>query len=64
MMALGAMVALLIAANRLIDWAALAESPWIRIGITLATVMGAAVVYLAVLVLCGLRPRAFLRPPR
>ena len=63
-LALAVMAALLSATNRLLDWPSLAASPWMRMGITLATVAIAAGAYLAVLLLAGLRPRAFLRPPR
>jgi len=63
-LALSALAALLSATHRILDWQSLADSPWLRIGATLGTVAIAAVVYLSVLVLAGLRPRGFLRPPQ
>jgi putative peptidoglycan lipid II flippase len=46
------------------DWVALRAQPWLRIATVLALVAGAAIVYIGVLVLAGIRPRDFLRRTR
>jgi putative peptidoglycan lipid II flippase len=63
-LALGLMALVLMAARTWIDWAALAQTPLWRGWITLGVVGGTALVFIASLLLTGLRPGVFLRPPR
>jgi putative peptidoglycan lipid II flippase len=44
-----------------IDWVSLQSEPWLRTGLVLAIVTAGALVYGAVLLAAGLRPRQFLR---
>ena len=44
-----------------IDWIAMHSAPLARIGLALAIVAGAALIYLAVLVALGVRPMQFAR---
>ncbi|RYF73283.1 MAG: murein biosynthesis integral membrane protein MurJ [Comamonadaceae bacterium] len=53
--------ALLVWANGHFDWVALREQRLLRVGLLAATIAGAGVLYLFVLMLLGLRPRRFLR---
>lgn len=59
--ALGALAAFLWWSNRYVDWAALAATPYWRIGALGAIICGAALVYFAVLLACGLRVGHFVR---
>ena len=57
-----AMAGFLLGMRHALDWTALAATPWIRIAVTLAVVIAAAALYLATLMLSGLRLRGFVRP--
>jgi len=59
-----AMAALLVPLVTAFDWVALRATPAIRIALTLAVVAGAALVYLLVLLITGMRPAQFLRRNR
>jgi putative peptidoglycan lipid II flippase len=54
-----ALCALLLWANGLVDW--LRSSELMRAGLLAAVLAGAALVYFGVLLLCGMRPRQFMR---
>jgi putative peptidoglycan lipid II flippase len=58
-LATAALCALLLWANGHVDW--LHSSELVRAGLMAAVLAGAALVYFSVLVLCGLRPRQFMR---
>lgn len=64
LVALALMALVLMAARTWIDWAALAQAPLARGWITLGVVGGTALVFIASLLMTGLRPGVFLRPPR
>jgi putative peptidoglycan lipid II flippase len=64
MAALLAMAALLWYCNRRFDWAALQAQPLERAALVLGLVAGGGIVYFAVLLALGLRPRSMLRQPK
>jgi putative peptidoglycan lipid II flippase len=61
LLAAAAMGALLFLATPRFDWVALGAQPLKRVGLTLALIAIAGVLYLLVLTLLGIRPRQFLR---
>jgi putative peptidoglycan lipid II flippase len=59
-----AMAGMLAATVPRLDWIAMGETPLLRIGAALGLVAAGAALYLAVLLLSGIRPRQFLRRTR
>lgn len=59
LVALAVMAAALAGANHYIDWLAMQQHAWLRVGMLLAMVSGAGVVYFGVLAVLGFRPSHF-----
>ena len=59
LVALAIMGAALAGANTFIDWLAMQQHAWLRVGLLLAMVSGAGVVYFGVLFTLGFRPNQF-----
>lgn len=55
------MAVMLLYAVAQFDWLALKQQPWLRITLTLGLVAAGALIYLGILVACGIRPRQFMR---
>ncbi|MDO4904710.1 MAG: murein biosynthesis integral membrane protein MurJ [Lautropia sp.] len=64
LIALTALGALLTWGNQQFDWAALQAEPWLRGTIVLGLVVGGALVYFAVLLALGMKPKELIRPPK
>lgn len=62
--ALAALGGLLAWGSQHFDWVALQATPLLRAGIVLGMVAGGALLYFAVLMALGLKPRQMLRPPK
>ncbi|VCU71319.1 putative peptidoglycan biosynthesis protein MurJ [Pigmentiphaga humi] len=61
--ALAAMGATLWACQLRIDWLALQTHAWLRVGLLLAVIAGAAAAYFGVLLALGFRAKDYMRPP-
>lgn len=64
LLALLGLGALLAWGSQQFDWAALQAEPWLRGGIVLGLVLGGALLYFAILLALGLKPRQLLNPPK